>query len=53
MLIKRLWIECCGPTEWHREGWYLLGILPLYIRDLQPRERRRQPPSNLRVNITT
>jgi hypothetical protein len=25
--------------EWAREGWFLFGFIPLYIRDLSPRGR--------------
>ena len=39
MLIKRVWFQSIGKREWQREGWYLLGIIPLYIRDCSPRER--------------
>ena len=42
MLVKRIWLEREGKgmfiREWHREGWYLFGFIPLYIRDLSVRE---------------
>lgn len=35
MIIKRKWHkrknQYCGPTKYY-EGWFLLGIIPLYIR---------------------
>ena len=42
MIIKRVWLQVAegGLREWRREGWYLFGVLPLYIRDIDPRERR-------------
>ena len=44
MLVHKLWkarrkngyhIE----DEWIREGWFLFGLIPLYIRDRQNREK--------------
>lgn len=42
MIVKRVWIQqaAYGATEWGMEGWYLLGIMPLYIRNLGPRKRK-------------
>lgn len=47
MIIKKVWIErktFKSTGEWQREGWYLFGIIPLYIRDSGPRERRVPTP---------
>lgn len=42
MIVKKKWLQVRygGSLEWPREGWYLFGFIPLYIRDLGPRERR-------------
>lgn len=34
MLVKRIWIRQgrCRPVRW--EGWYLLGFIPLFLRQL-------------------
>lgn len=42
MLTKRVWIQTShrGLRQWHREGWFLFGIIPIYVRDLQPRGRK-------------
>lgn len=39
MIVKRTWTarKYGGLHRWVRSGWYLLGIIPLYIRDEQPR----------------
>lgn len=41
MIRKRIWQErrAVGHTfiTWTMEGWYLLGFIPLYVRDLNPR----------------
>lgn len=41
MIIKKVWLQTRfgGVGEWEREGWYLFGFLPLYIRDTGPRAR--------------
>ena len=41
MIIHKSWLahRRGGMLEWQREGWYLFGLLPLYIRDCQPRGR--------------
>jgi hypothetical protein len=41
MLIKKVWIQTTkfGMREWQREGWYLFGFLPLYVRDCHHRGR--------------
>lgn len=41
MIVKKVWLQCRpgGLSEWEREGWYLFGIVPLYIRDNGPRKR--------------
>jgi hypothetical protein len=41
MLTKRRWLQCKGYVEWEREGWYLFGFIPLFIRDLGLRGRVR------------
>jgi hypothetical protein len=40
MIVKKIWMQSRirGP-EWMREGWYLCGFIPLYIRDVGPRRR--------------
>lgn len=42
IIVKKRWLEARrgGLIEWMREGYYLFGFIPLYVRDLQPRERR-------------
>lgn len=35
MIIKRVWRVNGGRDHGHRkEGWYLFGLLPLYIRTI-------------------
>ncbi len=44
MIIKKVWLQVSTNNawrEWKREGWYLFGVIPLYIRDVDERERRR------------
>ncbi len=45
MLVHKFWKEKRswsakgpGPDEWLREGWFLFGFIPLYIRDRQNRD---------------
>lgn len=44
MIIKKQW-EARRVTanitmhRWLREGWFLFGIIPLYVRDITPRYR--------------
>ncbi len=43
MIIKKVWVQVRDgglPHEWYREGWYLFGFLPLYVRDMTGRDRR-------------
>jgi hypothetical protein len=42
MIVKRIWRRRspAGSQEWMLEGWFLFGLLPLYIRDLEPRFSR-------------
>ena len=42
MIVKRKWIQVSkgGSLTWEREGWYFLGIFPLYIRDLEGSKRK-------------
>lgn len=42
MIRKRIWTERRkvnerAAVEWMMEGWYFLGLIPLYVRDLSPR----------------
>jgi hypothetical protein len=41
MIIKKIWLRSAPSStlEWHQEGWFLFGILPLYVRDMTPRGR--------------
>lgn len=39
MIVKKMFSRCAGAREWSQEGWYLFGILPLYVRDMQTRKR--------------
>lgn len=33
MIFHKMWrVKGTGGEEWHREGWYLFGVLPLYIK---------------------
>jgi hypothetical protein len=43
MIVHRHWLQTSwdGKHTWDREGWYLLGLLPLYVRDNGPRRHRR------------
>lgn len=42
MIVKKIWTAHThgGTHEWYREGFYLFGFIPLYIRDLTTRERK-------------
>lgn len=42
MIVKKIWYQTRkgGLPEWQREGWYLFGFIPLYIRDMGSREWR-------------
>lgn len=39
MIVKNRWIltHHFESQKWVREGWYLFGIIPLYLRDVTPR----------------
>ena len=46
MLVKKVWIAKRGryvgrtlmeTIKWNREGWFLFGFLPLYVRDVNSR----------------
>lgn len=37
MIVNRKWICRIKGTSVSREGWYLFGLVPLYIRDVTPR----------------
>lgn len=39
MIMKIVWLEYRGGVEWERSGWYLFGLLPIYIADNGPRRR--------------
>ncbi len=41
MIIKRVWLCSKGAVEWQIEGWFLLGVIPIYMRDCGPRCRIR------------
>lgn len=38
MITKRVWAQegTNGKGSFMREGWYLFGVLPLYVRDMEP-----------------
>ena len=42
MIKKVVWLQAKGAVEWQMEGWYLFGLLPLYVRDCGPRGRVRK-----------
>lgn len=38
MIVKKCWFHrSVGNRSWPREGWFLFGVVPLYVRDLEPR----------------
>lgn len=40
MIVKRKWTKRDRGTQWteiYREGWFLFGIIPLYVRDCNHR----------------
>ncbi len=39
MIVKKKWVHVGDKfgTSWTREGYYLFGILPLFIRDTSTR----------------
>jgi hypothetical protein len=39
MIVKKIWTtrEDGGSAKWQREGWFLFGFIPLYVRDLTNR----------------
>jgi hypothetical protein len=39
MIIHKLWKAKRGYDTWLREGWFLFGLIPLYVRDVQNREK--------------
>lgn len=44
MIVLKTWLQRRrvngdGIVEWARQGWYLFGFIPLFIRDCQPRGR--------------
>lgn len=45
MLVHKLWISTrkwphgSVKDKWLREGWFLFGFIPLYIRDRQNRKQ--------------
>ena len=43
MIVHKFWKASRGSgylrDQWLREGWFLFGFIPLYIRDRQNRER--------------
>lgn len=45
MIVKKRWIKTKYSSnsfvirkKWAKEGWFLFGIIPLYIRDLTNRK---------------
>lgn len=32
MIVYKQWIKGAGQTRIQKDGWFLLGIIPLYIR---------------------
>lgn len=44
MVIHKEWLAGKGEwparREWRREGWFLFGLIPLYIRDIDTRGRK-------------
>lgn len=42
MIVKKIWMAhgLGGTPSWQMQGWYLFGIIPLYIRDVAPRGRK-------------
>lgn len=41
MIVKRVWLEGYGNREYRREGYYLFGVILLYVRDIGEYERRK------------
>jgi hypothetical protein len=39
MIVKKIWYARKGMNDFARCGWYLFGIIPLYIADMQPRNQ--------------
>jgi len=38
MIVHKMWTAGTGHyTTWRREGWYLFGIVPLFVRDVTAR----------------
>ena len=37
MIVKKTWKQLDHGHVWLREGWYLFGILPLFIHDVTSR----------------
>lgn len=43
MIVKKIWIQPSKTNrnlEWYQEGWFLFGVIPLYIRDMSARSRK-------------
>jgi len=48
MIVYKMWKErrfspinkYLATDTWLREGWFLFGFIPLYVRDVQNREKR-------------
>lgn len=38
MVVKRMWWrKASGSRTWPVEGWFLFGVIPLYVRDVEYR----------------
>jgi len=41
MIVYKVWYTVDVGKEYYKEGWYLFGIIPLYIRRITPIWKRR------------
>jgi hypothetical protein len=48
MITKRKWLESSGPATWYVEGYFLFGLIPLYVRDVSARPSRITRPRGAR-----
>lgn len=37
MIVHKMWTATKGRDYWRREGWFLFGVVPLFIRDVTAR----------------
>lgn len=54
MIVKKIWRAVWKDRssfdgggrhrtiKWRREGWFLFGVVPLYIRDAEPRPTKHE-----------